>query len=74
MEEKRKWIRKESYNKSMWFAYATMWIAISAAVIAGLIIAGNMLCLVFHCIKSKFGYASVSDNYEEIDRFVDDLM
>jgi len=54
MEEKRKWIRKGRSAKGKWFAYATMWIAISAAVIAGLIITENMLCLAFLGIPAFF--------------------
>lgn len=77
MEEKRKWIRKETYNKSMWFAYATMWVAVAVAVIAGMLITKSAWCLWAFILPANIEVKSKSDSKndddEDIDGFVDDL-
>ena len=77
MEEKRKWIRKGSSSKSMWFAYATMWVATAIAVIVGMIITKSPWCLwallIPTGIEFKSSNTSESDDEEDADRFEDDL-
>lgn len=77
MEEKRKWIRKGSSSESMWFAYATMWVAVVVAVIAGMLITKSAWCLwaliLPANIELKSKSDSESDDEEDADKFVDDL-
>lgn len=71
--------KKSKDSKAMWFAYAIMWIAVSAAVIAGMLITKSAWCLwaflLTDSIKSKIecSFKEDDDDRRTKDRLGEDL-
>lgn len=66
MEEKRKWLGKESGNKSTLFAHAIMWIAVAIAVTLGMFATKSSFCLLAFLIPANLELKCI-DNSESDD-------
>ena len=68
--------KKTKNGTAMWIAYATMWVAVAVAVIAGMLITKSAWCLWAFLLPSgielKTSSASESDD-DDRDSFDDDL-